>query len=268
MAKKQPRPTRTASAPAEGESDAGAPPLESSAAMGVRLLRERVEAHTSGTKRARQKLAHALSRLEGEYERLRRANKRAAARQVFGSPAERARRLAAGLAPIEEAGRSSRPAVGFVPTPPELVDTMLAFAGVTPEDVVYDLGSGDGRIVIAAARQHGARGVGFDHDPERISEANAAAEAAGVTDLVSFRQADLYAADVREATVVMLYLLPVVNLELRDRLRQQLRPGTRIVSHAFDMGDWPPSKQMEVSGSKLYLWVVPAASDADDRDSV
>jgi SAM-dependent methyltransferase len=147
--------------------------------------------------------------------------------------------------------------VPFVPTPSEAVSAMLKLAGVTKADVVYDLGSGDGRIVIAAARRYGARGVGIDIDPARVAEGERNARAAGVADRVRFRQGDLFDADIREATVVTLYLLPRVNQRLRPKLLAELQPGARIVSYGFDMGDWLPERSVEVGSSTLYLWVVP-----------
>jgi ribosomal protein L11 methylase PrmA len=143
-----------------------------------------------------------------------------------------------------------------VPSPPVVVDLMLTLAKVDAGAVVYDLGCGDGRIVIAAAKR-GARGVGIDRDPQRIAEATALAEKAGVSARVSFQEADFYQADVHDATVVVLYLLPSVNLELRERLLSQLRPGARIVSHAFDMEDWAPAQTAEVEGRQVLLWIVP-----------
>jgi ubiquinone/menaquinone biosynthesis C-methylase UbiE len=147
--------------------------------------------------------------------------------------------------------------VPFVPTPERVVEKMLEVAKVGPKDVVYDLGSGDGRIVIAAAKKHGARGVGIDIDPERIQEARDNARKAGVSERVEFRQEDLFKADFRDATVVTMYLLSAVNLQLRPKLLAELKPGTRIVSHAFDMGDWMPVATYRVGGSTVYYWVVP-----------
>ena len=147
--------------------------------------------------------------------------------------------------------------VPYVPTPQPVVDKMLELAAVTKEDVVYDLGSGDGRIVITAAKKYGVRGVGVDIDPERIKEANANAVLAGVSDRVKFLEQDLFKTDLKEATVVTLYLLPDVNLKLRPKLWQELKPGTRVVSHAFDMGDWAPQQRVEVEGKTIYYWVVP-----------
>ena len=145
----------------------------------------------------------------------------------------------------------------YVPTSDTVVNAMLKLANVTQDDVVYDLGSGDGRIVIAAARKHGARGVGIDIDPERIEESNENAIKAGVTDKVKFIEADLFKSDFSEASVVTLYLLSSLNEKLRPILMQQLKPGTRIVSHAFDMGDWEPEETQTVDGTTIYLWRIP-----------
>ena len=147
--------------------------------------------------------------------------------------------------------------VPYVPTPQAVVDKMLEMAAVTKDDVVYDLGSGDGRIVITAAKKYGVRGVGVDIDPQRIKEANANAVQAGVVDLVKFIEQDLFKTDLKEASVVTLYLLPEVNLRLRPKLLSELKPGTRIVSHAFDMGDWKPDQTVQVEGKIIYFWVVP-----------
>ncbi len=149
-----------------------------------------------------------------------------------------------------------RPDVIFVPTREAVVEAMLKAAKVGPNDIVYDLGCGDGRIVIAAAKL-GARGVGIDIDPQRIKEANANAAEAGVSGKVDFRLGDLFEADIREATVVTLYLLPSLNVKLKPRLLEQLRPGTRIVSHDFDMGDWQPEETIPVDGKTVYLWRIP-----------
>jgi ribosomal protein L11 methylase PrmA len=155
------------------------------------------------------------------------------------------------------------PEVPFVPTPEEAVTSMLKLAEVKPGDTVIDLGSGDGRIVISAVRDHGAtRAVGVDINPERIAEANENARRAGVQDKVEFRQGDLFDADIGDASVVTLYLLPSVNERLKPKLLSELKPGTRIVSHAFDMGDWKPTKQVEDDGRTLYLWVVPERGGA------
>lgn len=147
--------------------------------------------------------------------------------------------------------------VPYVPTPQNVVDKMLEMAAVTKDDVVYDLGSGDGRIVITAAKKYGVRGVGVDIDPDRVKEANANALQAGVADRVKFIEQDLFKTDLKEASVVTLYLLPEVNLRLRPKLWKELKPGTRVVSHAFDMGDWEPEQMVEVEGRKIYYWVIP-----------
>jgi len=149
------------------------------------------------------------------------------------------------------------PDVIYVPTPHEVVDDMLRLANVHKGDVLYDLGSGDGRIAIAAAKKFGIRAVGIDIDPERIREATENAKKAGVTDLVEFRQEDLFKADFREATVVTLYLLPDLNVKLRPRLWEELKPGTRIISHQFDMGTWKPEKRLESNGRTVYFWTIP-----------
>lgn len=146
--------------------------------------------------------------------------------------------------------------VPYVPTNPEVVNAMLKMAKVGKNDVVYDLGCGDGRIVIAAAKKHGATGIGFDLDPERISEANENARQAGVTDKVKFVNANLFDTDMSSATVITMYLLPEVNMKLRPKILA-LKPGTRIVSHAFDMGDWKPEKIEYVNGDTIYFWTVP-----------
>jgi len=147
--------------------------------------------------------------------------------------------------------------VPYVPTPPAVVDKMLELANVGKDDILYDLGSGDGRIVITAAQKFGTRGIGIDIDPERIREANANAKRAGVEDRVRFIEQDLFQSDFSEATVVTLYLLESLNIRLRPQLLRQLKPRTRIVSHAFSMGDWEPEKVVEVSGRTVYYWVVP-----------
>ena len=149
------------------------------------------------------------------------------------------------------------PDVIFVPTPQEVVDAMLKLAKVGANDVVYDLGSGDGRIPITAARTYGARGVGIDIDPQRIKEATENLKAAGVGDKVRFLNQDLFTTNISEATVVTLYLLPSLNLKVLPKLNMELKPGTRIVSHAFDMGDIKPQQTMNVNGRTIYLWTVP-----------
>jgi ribosomal protein L11 methylase PrmA len=149
------------------------------------------------------------------------------------------------------------PDVIYVPTPTEVVDAMLKVANVGPNDVVYDLGCGDGRIPVTAAQKYGARGVCIDIDPQRIKEANASVARAGVGDRVTVRQADLFQVDLSEATVVTLYLLPSLNLKLQPKLLRELKPGTRIVSHAFDMGEWKPEQELEINGRHVYFWTIP-----------
>ena len=148
----------------------------------------------------------------------------------------------------------------FVPTPPEVVDAMLDLAQVQSKDTLYDLGSGDGRIVIAAARRFQTRGVGIEQNLSLVRTAAGAARKAGVDHLVRFIQDDLFQTNLAEATVVTLYLLPEVNLALRPKLWRELRPGTRIVSHAFGMGDWRPRRTVEIQGAKLFLWVAGAGA--------
>lgn len=166
--------------------------------------------------------------------------------------------LATSIAAPCTAQEPRSPDVHFVPTPHEVVSAMLEVAQVQKSDVLYDLGSGDGRIVIAAAKKHGTRGTGIDLDPARIKESRTAARKAGVTDKVEFRQADLFETDLRKASVVTLYLLPTLNVKLRPKLYQELRPGSRIVSHAFDMGDWKPDSTFMASTSAVFYWVMPA----------
>lgn len=151
--------------------------------------------------------------------------------------------------------------VPYEPTHPQVVEAMLRMAQVSRNDVVYDLGCGDGRIVIMAAKKFGARGVGVDIDPQRIKEANEGAQKADVTSLVQFRVQDLMDIDISDATVVTLYLLPSINLRVRPKLFRELKPGTRVVSHAFDMGDWEPDRTLchpKARRGFLYLWIIPA----------
>jgi len=151
--------------------------------------------------------------------------------------------------------------VPYVQTPHEVVAQMLWLAGVGRHDVVYDLGSGDGRLVIAAARDFGARGVGVEIDPRLVAQSVESARRAGVGDRVTFREQDLFQTDLADATVVTLYLSPALNLRLRPKLLRELRAGARIVSHDFDMGDWPPARALRIDvrerASQVYLWVVP-----------
>jgi ubiquinone/menaquinone biosynthesis C-methylase UbiE len=153
--------------------------------------------------------------------------------------------------------REQTPDVIYVPTPYEVVDEMLRLANVKKGDVLYDLGSGDGRIPVTAAKKFGVRAVGIDIDPQRIKEATENAKKHGVGKLVTFKQEDLFKTDFKDATVVTLYLLPDLNVKLRPRLLNELKPGTRIVSHQFDMGTWKPEKKVELNGRVVYLWTVP-----------
>jgi len=150
------------------------------------------------------------------------------------------------------------PDVRFVATPPEVVDAMLTAARVTSADIVYDLGSGDGRIVIAAAKKYGARGVGIEINPLLVAESNASARAAGVSHFVQFIQGDLFTADFSAATVVTLYLGPSLNERIKPRLLRELRPGTRVVSHVYDMLGWTADQRVDVGGRWVFLWTVPA----------
>ena len=161
------------------------------------------------------------------------------------------------LAQAQKQPATQYPDVIFVPTPQEVVEDMLRLANVQKGDVLYDLGSGDGRIAITAARKYGIKATGIDIDPERIREATQNAINAGVSHLVRFRQEDLFQADFREATVVTLYLLPDLNVKLRPKLWNELKPGTRIVSHQFEMGAWKPEKRLESNGRTIYFWTVP-----------
>ena len=152
------------------------------------------------------------------------------------------------------------PDIHYVPTSGGVTDAMLKLANVTPADVVYDLGSGDGRIVIAAAKKYGARGVGIELDPALIKTATKNAVKAGVADKVSFIQADLFKADLSDATVVTLYLSNSINRRLASILQRQLKPGARIVSHRFDMGDWKPDADVGLEGTRVYLWTIRASA--------
>jgi len=156
---------------------------------------------------------------------------------------------------VEAYQTTHRPDVRFLPTPDNVVDAMLEFAHVTAEDVVFDLGSGDGRIPITAAKKYGARGVGIEIDEQLVRLSQDNAMKAGVAERVTFMQGDLFQADISRASVVTLFLLPSINMQLIPKFRQQLRPGARIVSHHFAMGDvWVPDAEQDVSGLMIYLW--------------
>jgi SAM-dependent methyltransferase len=167
--------------------------------------------------------------------------------------------MAPGLAPtaVQAQDLESKKIVPFVPTPQEVVDKMIELAGVKKGDVVYDLGSGDGRIVITAAKK-GAHAVGFDVDGNLVKESRENIRKAGVQDLAEIRQQDILTVDLSGASVVTMYLLPDVNLKLKPHILSQMKPGSRVVSHAFDMGDWKPDKTERVDGRTIYLWTVPA----------
>ena len=150
-----------------------------------------------------------------------------------------------------------RPDVIYVPTPEAVVEAMLQVANVGKNDIVYDLGCGDGRIPVTAAKKYGATGVGIDIDPQRIKEAKENVAKNNVGDRVKIVQGDLFEQDLSQATVVTLYLLPSLNVKLMPKLMKELKPGTRVVSHAFDMGDWKPEKELDVEGRKVYYWTIP-----------
>ena len=166
--------------------------------------------------------------------------------------------------PAPAGGSPERALAGlWVPSPPEVIAAMLALAAVSPADVVYDLGSGEGEIVIEAARRYGVRAVGVELDHERIENARKKAVAAGVADRVTFIERDLFEVDIGDATVVTLYLFPALMQRLKPKLMRELRPGTRIVSHDFGLPDWPPEQTVEVSldrSRRVYLWTVPPPS--------
>jgi len=172
----------------------------------------------------------------------------------------------AASAAAQNAQAARKPDVAYVPTTNDAVEAMLKLAEVTSSDTVYDLGCGDGRIVIAAAKLRGARGVGIDIDPVRVNESRTNARKAGVEKRVRFEENDVFEADIHEATVVTLFLLPELNLKLLPKLLRDLKPGTRIVSNTFDMGDWQAAKEVTVGdpdeaghpfSHRLYLWIVP-----------
>jgi SAM-dependent methyltransferase len=161
-----------------------------------------------------------------------------------------------------EEWQARQPDVIFVPTPDRVVEEMLRVANISTDDLIYDLGCGDGRIVISAAQKVGSRGVGIDIDPQRINECTQNATKAGVEHLVQFLEQDLFQTDFSEATVVTLYLLPMLNLQLRPKLLTELRPGTRVISHDFGMNEWlPDQKTVVVIGERhhwVYYWIVPS----------
>ena len=161
------------------------------------------------------------------------------------------------LAAVSAPQSQAEPDVMYVPTPQAAVDAMLDVARVTANDVVYDLGSGDGRIVITAAKKYGARGVGIEINPALVKKAKDNAAAAGVSSRVRFVTEDLFTANISDASVVTLYLLQSINERLRPKLVRELKPGTRIVSHMFNMGpEWPPEKALEVEQSRIYFWTI------------
>ncbi|HVL67725.1 MAG TPA: methyltransferase domain-containing protein [Vicinamibacterales bacterium] len=167
--------------------------------------------------------------------------------------------VAAVVAVLPIAAQEQRPRldIHWVPTPPAVVDAMLKLADVKPTDVVYDLGCGDGVIVATAAQKYGARAVGIDLDPQRVQEAKERVQKMGVSDKVKILQGDLFEADISEATVVTLYLLQSINIRLMPKLQKELKPGTRIVSQSFDMGEhWAPEKRIDVDGRPVYLWTI------------
>ena len=157
--------------------------------------------------------------------------------------------------PVEQSPRKAD--VVYIPSPDEVIEAMLELANVTSTDIVYDLGSGDGSIPIFAAKKYGARGVGIEINPVLVQDARRNADEAGVSHLVHFIEADLFEADIAEATVVTLFLLESLNERLRPRLLSSLQPGSRIVSHEFGMGAWQPEKSIEVVRRKVHLWTVP-----------
>jgi hypothetical protein len=161
-----------------------------------------------------------------------------------------------------ESACAKSPDVWFVPTPDGVVHAMLELAGVTSHDVVFDLGSGDGRIAIAAAHEYGARAVGLELDADLLRQSVETSKQKGVSHLTTFLQEDLFSCDLREATVVTLYLLPNMNLEIRPKLLRELRAGARVVSHAFDMAEWTPDQRIEVDCRYLYVWTIDGRASA------
>ena len=164
--------------------------------------------------------------------------------------------MPAGSAGAQQA-RPPTPDIHFVPTPTAIVDAMLKLARITATDVIYDLGSGDGRIVITASQKYGARGVGVEIDPELIKEATRRARKVGVADRVTFLQADLFKTDLSEASVVTLFLSASINRRLEAKLKRELKPGSRIISHRFPIGEWIPDEDVQIKGTHVYLWNIP-----------
>ena len=159
--------------------------------------------------------------------------------------------------------KKTEPDVVFVTTPHKVVREMLKLAGITKDDVVYDLGSGDGRIVIAAAKDFGARGVGVDIDPKLVAESTQNARKAGVSERITFIEQDVLKADVSQATVIALYMLPALNKQLIPKFFRELQPGTRVVSHRFEIGDWKPDMTLKAYDTTIYLWIIPADVHGD-----
>ncbi|HVF64726.1 MAG TPA: class I SAM-dependent methyltransferase [Casimicrobiaceae bacterium] len=181
--------------------------------------------------------------------------------QTAPQPAQKAATKPAAAAPAKEL---RAPDVVFVPTPEDVVDAMLKVAKVGKGDVLYDLGSGDGRIPITAAQKYNiAKGVGIDINPERVKEANENLAKTNIGNRVKFINADLFESDFRDATVVTLYLLPELNLKLLPKLLKETKPGTRVVSHAFDMGSWKPEQKLDIGGRSVYFWRIPKPGTAE-----
>lgn len=155
--------------------------------------------------------------------------------------------------------------VPYVPTSEEVVEVMMRLGEVDKNDMVYDLGSGDGRLPITAAKKYGARGFGVDIDPNRVREARENAKKAGVEDRVRFVQGDLFETNISEASVVTLYLLPSINLKLRPKLLSELKPGTKVVSHNYDMGDWKPEQTVNIGSHVVYVWTIPERGQAAEE---
>ena len=176
---------------------------------------------------------------------------------LIGNPSPHQRARQTGVVWAQDL--ESKKIVPYVPTPQDVVERMLDIAGVKKGDVVYDLGCGDGRIVVTAAKKYGVKAIGFEIDPERIKESHENIQKAGVEKLVEIRQQDIMTVDLSGATVLTMYLLPDVNLRLRPAIQKQMKPGSRIVSHDFDMGDWKPERTERVKDSSgwdhtIYLW--------------